>query len=323
VVVHHLVIDVVSWTIIVDDLERAYDEAQAGEAISLPARTTSFRDWVSYLADQDWTAERAFWVELLSHLPNREEQPRLGRERDMGRYTTAVDRDTTSAMLGPANDAYSTRPDELLTAAVGLAAADLMDADRIALGIEGHGRPAGIDGIDLTRTAGWFTAHYPIAIERLDSDAAIKAVKDTMRSVPNGGIGFGVLRNVVRDPDIRSLEVPSVNLNYVGRGIPATGAGIFRWIDNEPAGSRHPDARLPFPIEVIASILDGQLQLDCRYDSQSFEHDQVARFVASAIENLSELIDHCLTEGVGGFTPSDFPEVGLDQAQLDDLLAEL
>ncbi|MGI9585482.1 MAG: condensation domain-containing protein, partial [Acidimicrobiia bacterium] len=322
-VVHHLVIDVVSWTVIVDDLERAYLAAQSGEAISLPRRTTSYRDWVSYLADQDWADEGRFWVELLSGLPLRDERRHVGREKDLGRHTTSIATDKTEALIGPANEAYSTRPDELLTTAVGLAAADLAGADRISLSIEGHGRPVGIDGIDLTSTAGWFTAQYPIAVERQNTDAAVKSVKDMMRSIPSGGIGFGVLRDLIRDPAIRSFAPPTVNLNYLGRGIQSTGKGIFRWIDSDPAGSRHPDARLPFPIEVIALIKDGQLHFDCRYDTRSFQHEQIVRFVATATDNLNRLIDHCLTDGVGGFTPSDFPEVALDQAQLDDLLAEL
>lgn len=323
IVVHHLVIDVVSWTIIVDDLEAAYLQAQAGAPIALPPRTTSYRDWVSYLADQDWSAERRFWVKLLSGLPSRDDHHRIGREKDLGRHVTSITEDRTEAFLGPANRAYSTRPDELLTTAVGLAAAEIAGTDRASISVEGHGRPAGIDGIDLTSTTGWFTAQYPIPVERQSTDAAIKSVKDTMRSIPNGGIGFGVLRDLLRDPAIRSLATPAVNLNYVGRGIQSTGKGIFRWIDGDPSGSRHHDARLAFPIEVIASINEGQLHLDCRYDTRSFEHEQIVRFTTIATDNLNRLIDHCLTDGVGGFTPSDFPEAGLDQAALDDLMAEL
>ena len=323
VVVHHLVIDVVSWTILVDDLEAAYRQALNDDGIRLPQRTSSYRDWVSYLTSRDWTIERAFWLRFLSNVPDSDEPHSFGREVDSANHTTSVDRRTTEALMGPANEAYSTRPDELLTAAVSLAVADLLDADHTSLGIEGHGRPAGINGIDLTRTAGWFTAQYPIPVERRNDDDAIKAIKDTMRSVPDGGIGFGVLRDLLEDPEIRSIARPTVNLNYIGRGIPSTGDPVFHWIEGDQAGSRHPEARLPFPIEVVASIRDGQLHLDCRYDTRSFQRERVVRFATTAVENLKRLIDHCLTDGVGGFTPSDFPEVGLDQAQLDDLLAEL
>ncbi|MFO7699789.1 MAG: amino acid adenylation domain-containing protein [Acidimicrobiia bacterium] len=322
-VAHHLVVDVVSWIILVDDLESAYRQAHSGVPIALVPRTTSYRDWITQLLGEDWTDERIFWLTLARRAPAPPMPATRGLEADIGRHDVSLDRTSTAAFLGAANDAYSTRPDELLTAAVGIAVTELERSDRTWLSIEGHGRPTGVAEMDLTRTVGWFTSRYPIPIERQDNENMIKTVKETMRSIPRGGVGFGVLHDVLGDEEIRSMPAPQVNLNYVGRGIATADSSTFRWTGSEPSESRHRDARLPFAIEVIASIRSGELVLEFVFDSRSFAPDRIRWFAQTARTSLMDLIDHCVAEGAGGYTPSDFPEAGLDQAELDNLLAEL
>ncbi len=322
-IAHHLVVDVVSWTILIDDLESGYRQARAGAPIVLAPRTTSYGKWIEHLTAEDRVGERAFWLDLVGRVPATTMRTMTGREADVRQIEVSLDREYTAAFLGAANAAYSTRPDELLTAAIGVASAELGGTDRTLLSIEGHGRPAGIDSIDLTRTVGWFTAQYPLPVERQGNAELIKSVKETARSIPNGGVGFGVLRDIIRDDEIRSLPTPTVNLNYVGRGIPSPADTVFRWTGTEPPESRHRGARLPFAVEVLASIRSGELALECRFDSRSFGADRIREFAETAKTTLADLIDHCLAEGTGGYTPSDFPEAGLDQSELDELLAEL
>jgi amino acid adenylation domain-containing protein/non-ribosomal peptide synthase protein (TIGR01720 family) len=322
-VAHHLVVDVVSWVILIDDLESAYRQALSGTPIELAPRTTSYRDWITHLMDEDRTEERAFWLDLARRAPAPPIPARRGREADIAKHEVSLDQATTTAFLGAANDAYSTRPDELLVAAVGTAVTELERSGRTWISVEGHGRPAGVAEMDLTRTVGWFTSRYPIPIERQGSADLIKTVKETMRSIPKGGVGLGVLRDIVGDEEIRSMPAPQVNLNYVGRGVATADGNIFRWTGTEPPESRHRDARLPFAIEIIASIRSGELVLECRFDSLSFEAERMHGFARTAKTALVDLIDHCTAEGSGGYTPSDFPEAGLDQSELDDLLAEL
>lgn len=322
-IVHHLVVDVVSWTILVDDLAAAYERAERGEDITAPPRSTSYRGWISHLTGVDWSDERRFWMDLALRAPTAPSIRGIGRESDMGCLQTAIGREATTAFLGVANDAYSTRPEELLTAAVGATLAEFAGTERSWLSIEGHGRPAGFDGIDLTRTVGWFTAQYPVPVERGDAATLIKSVKETLRDIPNGGVGFGVLRDLIGDAEIRAIPTPFVNLNYVGRGIPASSDATFRWSGEEPPASRHPDSRPPFPLEIIAAIRSGELVLEWRFDSRALEEQTVDRLAERTGSVLAEVLDHCLEEGTGGFTPSDFPEAGLDQAELDELLAEL
>jgi amino acid adenylation domain-containing protein/non-ribosomal peptide synthase protein (TIGR01720 family) len=315
--VHHLIVDAVSWAILIEDLESAIEQAQEGLDVSLPPRTTSYREWVGYLITDDRTDERAFW----SNGPPAGGPTDFGLEGSTVVVRSELDDESTRLLLTTVHDAYQTRPEDVLVAALGAAIARRDGATRIRLGLEGHGRPTDVNGMDLSRTVGWFTAYYPLTLNIVPDPAElIKNVKERLRMVPQGGIGYGVLRYLARDRDIVVQENPDILFNYLSR---TPGAGSLRRlkpIAGADESSRDPRNERSHAIEVVARIEANRLAVDWYYSQGRDDAQAIHRLAGDFMDSLRRIIDHCVTEGVGGFTPSDFPEAGLDQSELDAFL---
>ncbi len=318
--VHHLVIDVVSWAILVDDLERAYFQASTGADLELAPRSTSYRDWVSHLASGEW-AEREghFW--RTDRSGSSEGPPESwGTEASRQTVTVELEADATGLLLREANDAFRTRPDELMVAALAPVLGS-QPGERVTLALERHGRPSDIPGVDLSRTIGWFTAQYPVTLTSTDSDDAglIKATKETLRSVPNGGVGYGALRYLHQLPELVRQAEPAYIFNYIGH-TSTDGGELFRrlsWCDDS---SRHPNNGRAHRIEIVAVVRDGQLAVDWHFSSLHDDRETVEALARAHLEGLRRLVSHCMADDSGGLTPSDFPAAGLDQNELDRFL---
>lgn len=322
--VHHLVVDVVSWLVLIEDIEAAYRRLAEGSEIALPPRTTSYRDWVQFLATQDRSAERAHWLGSVSEtvLPVKHSGDNRGCESDAASVAVSLDQAASRLLVSGIHDAYQTRPEEVLVAALGRTLAGWTGSNSVSVVLEGHGRPDAIDGVDLSRTVGWFTDQYPVYLDAGSPDPGdlIKGAKEAIRSTPAGGIGFGALRHLDRDEELLQLPDPPVLFNYVSRVFAPTDGALLTWVSGEQPSARNPQSRRPFPIEVVASIRSDELTVEWHYSKTLHDEDTIRGLATSYLDCLSDLIEHCMASGSGGFTPHDFPEAGLTQDELDTFL---
>ncbi|WP_432973708.1 amino acid adenylation domain-containing protein [Dactylosporangium sp. CA-233914] len=230
---HHLVVDGVSWRILVPDLIAAGEQARAGTAPDLASVGTSFRGWALGLTAADREAERPFWEQVLAG-----PDPLLGARlldpaRDLvgtaEEIEVALPTAVTEAVLTRVPAAFRAGVEDILLTALGLAvvehrAAGGTPAPSVLVGLEGHGREeSAVPGADLSRTVGWFTTVYPArldldGIDPTDGAAAAARVKEQLRAVPDRGIGFGLLR-----PPLHAA--PQIRFNYLGRFDTAGHAG--------------------------------------------------------------------------------------------------
>jgi non-ribosomal peptide synthase protein (TIGR01720 family) len=179
--------------------------------------------------------------------------------------------------------------------------------------------------LDVSRTVGWFTAAYPLTLELSDPDddaAVIKDVKERMRCVPAGGVGYGVLRYLQEQSSLSDQPAPPVLFNYVGRET-ASMKGTFRPVSAEKESSRAPDNNRLHLLEVVAMVRGGRLTTQWHYSDTVHKQTTIERLANNYADTLSRLVQHCVSDGAGGFTPSDFPEAGLDQDELDHFLGEI
>ena len=317
--VHHLVMDVVSWTILIDDLERAYLQASTGEDVVLPTRSTSYRDWISHLATEEFASEREYWASHGSEAT--EDVPRTwGTEATRQTVTVELEPDVTRLLLRDANDAFRTRPDELMVAALAPLLASQSDGT-VRIALERHGRSTDVPGIDVSRTVGWFTSQYPVTLTTtVVGDASlIGATKETLRSVPNGGVGYGALRYLHQLPDLVHRPEPAYLFNYLGRASADSG-GLFRWVSSADDSGRHPDNGRAHRIEIVAALRDHRLVVMWHFSSVHDDRETVQELANSHLDRLRGLVSYCMADGSGGLTPSDFPAAGLDQGELDRFL---
>ncbi|MBB5953739.1 amino acid adenylation domain-containing protein/non-ribosomal peptide synthase protein (TIGR01720 family) [Saccharothrix tamanrassetensis] len=343
VVAHHLVVDGVSWRVLLPDLRAAC----AGEALAPVG--TSWRRHAALLAEQGGNGARRG---ELDHWRRTLDRTRLGdRPLDQAvdtvatadRTTTTASAEVTAAVLAALPAAYRAGVDEVLLAALVLAVRIWRrGGDAVTVTVEGHGREQLAAGTDLSRTVGWFTSEYPVRVPadavRADADLAdalaggdaagrlLKAAKEAKRAVPDGGIGYGVLRHLdpVAGPELAATPPPDVLLNYLGRFAALPGTG---W--------RLPERDAFAVVEPVGKALEQVLALNCFVHEDDEPRIAVewtaAREVlpADAVAGLQRAWDTALTalaahaarigpDG-GGLTPSDLPLVDLDQAAVDAL----
>jgi non-ribosomal peptide synthase protein (TIGR01720 family) len=338
IVAHHLVVDAVSWGVILADLEAAYRQLLDGDPVELPLKTTSFKDWAERLAAHAASGrladEAAYWIDAA-----RRGAPALpvddpgGRNTEAAgaRLTAALDAARSRALLGEAPSAYRMEAQEIVLAALARSLARWTGDSRVFLEIEGHGREPLFEDVDLSRTVGWFTSLHPVHLDLPGSGgpaALLKAVKEQLRAVPGRGIGYGLLRHLDGDGRVqealRKAPQPQVAVNYLGRldGALPRDAG-FAWA-SEPAGPVYaPAGERSHLIEVNAGMTRGRLEVEWSYGAAVHRRATIEGLARSFTEELAALVDHCLSPEAGGYTPSDFPEAGLDQMELDALMARL
>ncbi|SMF89024.1 non-ribosomal peptide synthase domain TIGR01720/amino acid adenylation domain-containing protein [Azospirillum oryzae] len=321
-VAHHLVVDGVSWRILLEELAAALQ----GPCVldRLPAAGTPFALWTRRLADAvpDFLAQLDHWRAALDTPP----LPTIGQLSLNTRHhaithSLRLDRQETHRLLTEAPAAYRTRIDTLLLTAVALAAIRRFGRDALTVHVEGHGRDALFPDIDIGRTVGWFTSVYPVRLAPPASfDGAIRHVKEALRAVPDGGVGFNLLRHL-GPPEARAAlsgAPTAISFNYLGRFDGADDAP-WRPAPEECGAGTDPDAPLGALISIDGQVMAGELVLHARASRALFPDGMIAGLMEDVRATLAELIAHCAGVETGQATPSDFPLVTLSQPQIDAL----
>jgi amino acid adenylation domain-containing protein/non-ribosomal peptide synthase protein (TIGR01720 family) len=337
-VIHHLAIDGVSWRVLLEDFQTAYQQLSTGNPVQLPPKTTSFKAWAQKLTEYAQSdaarAEFTYWQSLAEgHVAPLPVDYAEGENTQARAQTAAISlsEEETRALLQEVPAAYGTEISEVLLAALARTFARWTGSRELLVDLEGHGREEIIAGVDLTRTVGWFTSLYPMRLRLPVNDApgeALKAVKEQLRRVPNRGIGFGILRWLSRDEAIkqslRALPQPEVGFNYLGQ-VDQTlrGDSPFRPARESVGASQSARSERPHRIEINGSITGGRLQLGWSYSAAQYRPATIERLASDYLARLRELIAHCQHAESGGYLPSDFPDVALNQAELDAILEEI
>ena len=335
--IHHLVVDGVSWRILLEDLETACRQLETGDSVALPPRTTAIGAWARRLQQQAVTAEleqqRSFWLSTLDNAsPSLPVELRGDAPNDVAssrEVSVELDAATTRALLQRAPAAYRTRINDLLLAALLRVLCRWRGEARLSLHLEGHGRESLFEDIDLSRTLGWFTSLFPVNLElpaQADSMALIKSVKEQLRAIPDNGIGFGLLRYLHPDADLRrrlaSGDRFELLFNYLGQFDQAfDGHALFQPATETAGACEHPDSPRSHLLEVNALVSGDRLRLHWTYSRNRHQEATIRRLAEEHVRALEELVAHCLSDGAGGVTPSDFPLAGLDAPTLDALYA--
>ncbi|USW94477.1 non-ribosomal peptide synthetase [Pseudomonas proteolytica] len=336
VAIHHLVVDGVSWRVLLEDLQNVYRQLSDGQAVSLPAKTSALRDWAArlqaYASSESLREELSLWQQQLAgpavELPV--DRPRGSlRNRDAETVSVRLDAERTRQLLQQAPSAYRTQVNDLLLTALARVLCRWSGHESTLIQLEGHGRETLFDEIDLTRSVGWFTSAYPLRLTPLDiaeasgQGASIKAIKEQLRAVPHKGLGYGVLRYLA-DSTCRqamaALPSASITFNYLGQFDQSFDSqALFHPLEASAGPAHDPDAPLPNALSVDSQVYGGELVLRWTFSREQYEHQTVSELADAYLGELQSLIAHCLRDDAGGLTPSDFPLAHLTQSQLDAL----
>ncbi|EFM08498.1 amino acid adenylation domain protein [Paenibacillus curdlanolyticus YK9] len=322
---HHLAVDAVSWSVLMEEFGLLYRNIQLAETSSLPSTTTSYQRWAEHLWGrlEDSEHESAYWKAVLAdELYIRHDADGQEAEPFAGTVKEWMTQEETEQLLKQASAAYGTNTQELLAAALAAAVQDVFAIERPVVELEGHGREPSDPSIDLSRTVGWFTTLYPVRLQAVEGEAwetSIKSIKETLRSLPSRGLGFGLLTRLSRtlhDPG----EGRRIRFNYVGELDSSLNGGEHFTLSEESSGSDSGQGNRPTaPLDIVAMVIGGRLQLSIGYDRGAVRSETATDFAGCFAKRTKELIRHCCSVRERNYTPSDFATISLSQEALDSL----
>ncbi|WP_433713442.1 amino acid adenylation domain-containing protein [Nocardia sp. CA-084685] len=339
---HHYVIDGVSWRILIPDLITAWAQRCAGMAIALPPVGTSFRRWAHGLVEAagspSRTAELDYWRTVLATpdplLGTRALDPTVDTHATVRQLTVEVPVDVAEAMLTAVPALYRGGVNDGLLAALAMAvrtwrARRGIDLPVTRIRLEGHGREeATVPGADLTRTIGWFTSVYPVALDLTgvadETAAVLRSVKEQLLAVPDRGIGFGLLRQLNSG---LAGDIGQVGFNYLGRvatgGAPALSDPS--WLPSGDLGdlddSQDPALPASAVVDINAIVVDTEagprMDVVFKYAAEILDAAAVQELADDWLTALTAVARHVADPNAGGLTPSDVPLVSTTQHELD------
>jgi amino acid adenylation domain-containing protein/non-ribosomal peptide synthase protein (TIGR01720 family) len=349
IVIHHLVVDGVSWRILLEDLQTAYQLLNQGQTLQLPAKTTSFKDWSQRLTklaqSEELKSELSYWLNNSnSSIPSLPvDYPEgVNTIASASQIVVSLNATETQALLQDVPQAYKTQINDVLLTALVLVLAKWTNSKSVLFNLEGHGREDiinGVDlGVDLSRTVGWFTTIFPVIIhlDSLDNFSQIpdnlgqilKAVKEQLRAIPNKGIGYGLLRYLKVDEEIcqqlERVKEAEISFNYLGQFSQVFSQSSAIQLAPESSGQTCSlQGERSQLLDINAIITHEKLQIDWTYSKNIHRQETVENLAQEFVETLRAIITHCLLPESGGYTPTDFPLTKIHQLELDKVLANL
>ncbi|MFP2956465.1 amino acid adenylation domain-containing protein [Myxococcus sp. 1LA] len=331
--VHHLAVDGVSLRPLLEDLETAYTQLERGAPVALPPKTTSFKAWaerlVAHARSDAMARELPLWQasqdvpSLPVDLPGGDDT--VGSE---ARVTVSLGVEETKALLGEVPSAYRARVDEVLLTAVARAVSRWTGGRKVRLELEGHGREALFDDVDVSRTVGWFTSSFPLEVELPEAGSpgdALRGLRDARRLLPVNGLGYGLLRHL-RDDTAASLKgAPraEVGFNYLGQ-LDAAARGSERFaLTEEASGPWHgAGGRRPHRLEVNAVVREGRLKVTWVYSTHVHHRATIEAVAGDFMTSLHALMEGRGTPDAARRSPGDFPLARLSSTSLERLLRQ-
>ncbi|PKL35309.1 MAG: hypothetical protein CVV44_21080 [Spirochaetae bacterium HGW-Spirochaetae-1] len=324
---HHLVVDGVSWRILMEDILSSYMSLMKGEDISLPRKTTSFKEWAvklhEYSASEKVKKEISYWNELTAG-----DNGIVERDHDLGENTMAVQDvvgisftpEFTNSLLREVHRTYNTDVNDLMLAALMKSMQEWTGSDMVYIDLEGHGREDVIDDVDITRTVGWFTTIFPVVMRmpvESELSSQIKYVKEKLHSIPVKGFNYGLLRF---NGELAETFQPDVSFNYLGQVQNSEMGEVFSLVTTEVAGVVDGKNSRAHLLDIIGIVVDGAMQLEFCYSTNHFRRGTIETLAAFYKRDLEDVVKHCMNMENYDITPSDFDLIDLKQEELDSII---
>lgn len=321
---HHLAVDGVSWRIILEDINTMVKQINNGQRIMLPSKTHSYQEWTKVIenyCDYEINKEKNYWGQILGKDFSFPTDYNLGEDAVDSSCTIAVQmgEDLTKCLLTKANSSYNTEPKDLLITSLLRTIKVFTGSEDIIIELEGHGRDDIFEGIDISRTVGWFTSLYPfyIKLKKENLSDQIKEVKEEIRKIPNKGIGFGILNYMSKA--LKGNDQKYIRFNFLGDFTSGHDNSTVNLLKDQLGSDYDKRNRLTCIIDINCFIVGGKLNVLLTYSKNKFSDNTMERYINSYINDLKTIIDHCCDKELVEFTPSDFDTVDITLEELDSL----
>ncbi|WP_133054701.1 non-ribosomal peptide synthetase, partial [Niastella populi] len=331
-IIHHLVVDGVSWRILLEDLLNLYSGYKKGEKPGLPLKTDSFQRWAllqkEYAAGRKLEKERAYWQQVCDQQVAGLAQDKVVEAGQSALIDSAesfsLDKQTTELLQTRVHGVYNTEINDVLLTGLGLALKDVLSADKSVLKMEGHGREEIIDGVDISRTVGWFTTMYPFVLDvsgAADHAASLVSVKESLRRIPNKGIGYGILTHLSQER-LEGKLTPEIIFNYLGdfgANVSNDKRSLFEYASEGIGSAVSKENRTDAVLDISGMLVKGELGMSVRYSSLRYDAATIKKLAGSYKKHLQSLIEELAKSKQAYLTPSDVSFKGLSQEELSRL----
>lgn len=338
--IHHLVVDVISWSVLLNDLMMLIDSAEDSNKIILPAKTISQQDWNAQLAihadSEKVQANKDYWLAMAGEnwtFPALNKP--AGKVAGAQIISKSLDKSVTKQLLNDANNAFTTEPQHLLVSALTIATDQWAGAGKRLINLENHGRDPLPDTQEPGRTVGWFTSTSPFILENPNQNSEnhavgelIKEVKERLRRVPGAGRDYGLLRwlsTQTSEADKQQLDKlqPHIGFNYLGKisGMDEDGNQQVQPLDRSLTTSAEFEQTLP--LDLVLFVKDEQLTLELMYDSQRINSQQADALLDEYNQALQLVTGFCTGQQHSEKTATDFTVTELEQDEFDDILDDI
>jgi amino acid adenylation domain-containing protein/non-ribosomal peptide synthase protein (TIGR01720 family) len=325
IVIHHLVVDGVSWRILLADFEALCGQALRGDGLELPFKTHSYQQWSNglqtYALSEALDSELSYWrgIESASKsLPIDFDHGPATWEAS-GVFEDSLTAEETLSLLQTVPKSYRTEMNDILLTALVLGMGDWTGFYSLCLDLEGHGREDVVKDIDLSRTVGWFTTIFPVYLQILDPDdlgGSIQGIKEALRRIPHKGIGYGLL-SYLRDESFVSSRSPFL-FNYLGQWSSECEEGLFDFSEDSSGcgiSGRNPLSHL---LGMTSEIRNGVFSVFWTYSLRHYDESTIRRLSDCFIKRLRQIIQHCSGDNVLAYTQSDFKLASINQVNIID-----
>ncbi|WP_199326928.1 non-ribosomal peptide synthetase [Nostoc sp. FACHB-888] len=334
-IIHHLAVDGVSWRILLEDFQTVYTQLQAGKAIKLPAKTTSFQQWAqklkNYAQSDELQKELEYWCAESRHHVSRipvdfpEGENTVASARTISVSLSVAD---TQALLQKVPAAYQTQINDVLLTALVQTFAEWVGEPTLLLDLEGHGREEIFDDVDLSRTVGWFTTIFPVLLNlpaTSDLATTVKIVKEQLRKIPNRGIGYGLLRYLSGDESIteklQTLPQAEILFNYLGQSDQVLSeSSTFSLADADIGSASSLKGSRRHLLDINAIVVANQLQISWTYSNAIHHQSTVENLAENFIKALRSLI-HQVSEN--NSLPADLSDFQWSETDLENIIAAI
>jgi amino acid adenylation domain-containing protein/non-ribosomal peptide synthase protein (TIGR01720 family) len=305
--IHHLGVDVVSWRILLDDLDGLLSDLLAGKQISAVPKSSSYREWYNTLRYYGQTdrllSQRDYWqqaVDQYQPLPADKHYEGLVRINEMTAYRVRLNKSLTQKLLYEVSQAYQTEVKDLLLSALALTLSEWMQCNRVSVGFEKHGREDISTDIDISHTTGWFTTLSPVSLDASagkDTGTLIKSIKQQLNEVPDKGLGFGVLKYINKEAGLQGKDPWDIIFNYHGQIDNVS--SHHKWIALTGTSSELKligNYTMRFKLFVDSVVADNELVIDWLYSTHHFQPSTIKALGTAYIRHLEALINHCMMQ---------------------------
>jgi amino acid adenylation domain-containing protein/non-ribosomal peptide synthase protein (TIGR01720 family) len=323
-IAHHLIIDGISWRILLDDFFTMLNQLENNKPIVLPQKTYSFKEWAEQLHEyskKDFHVEKAYWSSIFNKdvsypIDFKEKEDII---KTSSTLHSNIDNFIMRDYAKKINEVYNIEINDVLIIALVITISKINNSQDVVIEIERHGREFINNYIDVTRTIGWFTSMFPACfrVNTNDLDCNIKSIKEQLRNIPNKGFNYGVLKYLKHELNENSCKF--IRFNYLGNFDDIANREEINIFNIECGLDSDPNNKLTSLIDITTMIVNKNLKVSITYSNNKFKTETIKQLIDTYTKKISDILYYCWNKSNKEFTPSDFDSADISQEDLDML----